>query len=486
MTSSVSRTARLALREIHDQTKSGRFITLVLVAALLTPIVIFAGARDFAARQLQFDALTQERSAAAEDHSGRQLLGRYIEPSLRLLRPPNPLSLLVRGFDGGLPAYWDFAPDGVRPASGDPSSAQTPESGVSLDVEFVIRIVLGLLAISLAADSLAGERESGTLYMLVSQPVRLVEILAARIIGGAVVMALAVLLVTTGAAVALGVFAPDLWSSQFRLALIGFGAVSVVYLLAMYACGLIIGAMAQTAAMSSVVALSAWLLMAVASVPTVDFMARAMAPTGAIEWSEFRRKAEFDQERHLTALDLGAVLSERAGPLADFHTRVASPDDVAALKLAWDVDAAKTRTVLATYDRETNRPVSHQRAVWTRLTFFSPGSVFFEAMSRLAGTGVPMAERWDALIRDHQSYLNQVLFDDPPMLNYEAPIDRHTGLFVVTIHAPLAASSLRQADPVETTFRAGAADARVAMLALAAYAAFFVVIAFVVFPRIRY
>lgn len=475
---------RFTIREVHDQTRSHRFMVLTAVAAILTPLIMYVGVRDYTTRHLQFRLLLQQRALAEALPGGARVMGRQLEPTLRVIRSPTASSVLVRGVSGTLPRFWDVAPDGLRAGAGGDATARTPQSGVSLDLEFLIRIVLGLLAVSLATGALATERASGTLYMLLSQPIRAPEVLLAKLLGGIVTLGLALTVVMTGAAAALGVFGPELWSRDIELTMLGLAGVGLIYLSALYALGLVIGAAAASVSAANVAAMSVWVVVAVASVPTVDFMARVIAPVAASEAIESQRQTDFEARRRNIEMSLGSGFLALAGPA---YRQFTMSDPVRAqIAKDWLAGAQDTRQSVDARDAAIAAATSHQRRVWELLSWCSPAGAFFDTASRLAGTGLPAAEHWDDTTRQYQAFLNTQLFDHPPRVILLIPTNPGLGIVPVDLHPAPEAAALQRVMHPETDLRTVAGDASRPLVVLLGYLVGLVILAFAVFPKIRY
>jgi ABC-type transport system involved in multi-copper enzyme maturation permease subunit len=475
---------RLVIREAHDQTRSHRFLGLTAIAGLLAPLIVYVGVRDLTTRREQVDLLVQQRAVLEGPAGSARLNGRQLEPSLRVIRPSAVTSVLVRGFDGVLPTFWDFAPDGVHLGAGPGGASRTPQSGVSLDLEFLIRIVLGLLAVSLAAGALASERESGMLYVLMSQPVRPFELVAAKLIGGVAALGLALTVVVTGVAAAMGVFGPDLWSRDFEWTLIGVSGAALLYLSALYALGLLVGALVSSSSAANVAAISVWIIVAIASVPTIDVLARVIASVPAPEFVESRRQREFETQLRQSELMLGRWYLDYAGP----DWRQANVADAARDQIwqAWTAQARARRQQLTRLDDDAALSTTRQRRLWTRLSTFTPAGVFFDAASRLAGTGLPTAGRWDQATKAYQEFLDGALFDSPPNVNLRIPSPIGPAMEQVKFRPLVESATLKKPLEPNTGLRASIGEARAPLGVLACYVLALVSLAFAIFPRIRY
>jgi hypothetical protein len=137
----------VALRELTDQMTSLRFLIVALLAVGLTPLAIYVGARDFKNRLAEYDRLQVEKQKQSWKDRPTEVGDRENLLLLRAVRAPEPLSVLVRGLDAAMPAYWDFSTAGI--ASGPSASRPRRLADMlgQLDLEFLVRVVLGLLIV---------------------------------------------------------------------------------------------------------------------------------------------------------------------------------------------------------------------------------------------------------------------------------------------------------------------------------------------------
>ncbi|MDE0467821.1 MAG: ABC transporter permease subunit [Candidatus Poribacteria bacterium] len=170
----------LLKREILAHLITFRFAITVIVCLLLVVITTLIRIDDYEQRLAGYNT--------ARDTNRDELLSTRTYSFLmpKVDRPPNPLSIFNAGMDNRLgntlriyytnvPVLWD---------------AQVHSSGnifidhfYRIDLVFIFQFVLSLLALLFAYDAIAGERESGTMRVTMSHPVRRGNILAAKYLG---------------------------------------------------------------------------------------------------------------------------------------------------------------------------------------------------------------------------------------------------------------------------------------------------------------
>ena len=140
---------RIAANAVRRHGGSASFWFLLVLAVLIAAASTMSGVSQVRHRAMVHAELAVQREGALS--RAQQLNGWQVEPALRVLRPPEALSAVVAGAESAAPIFWDFGPAGVRRGHppGSLAIAQTPT-----DFDFVVRVVLGLLAIVAAAVAL--------------------------------------------------------------------------------------------------------------------------------------------------------------------------------------------------------------------------------------------------------------------------------------------------------------------------------------------
>ena len=200
----------LIRRELLDNLMTFRFAAAVFITLLLVVAVTAVLVQDYKRR-------LESYNTSIETHRQRLRKWQTYSPGMGRLyvdRPPNPLSLFNVGLDKRLgnkikvshwfvPSLWD--------AEMDSSDNSFLNIFSSIDIVFIFEVVLSLLALIFAYDALAGERESGTLRLVLTHPVRRGHILLAKYISAMLCLfvpllmslILAVILLTTSTSISL-------------------------------------------------------------------------------------------------------------------------------------------------------------------------------------------------------------------------------------------------------------------------------------------
>jgi len=253
-------------RELHDNLNSLRFAlaTILLFGLMLTNAVVHL--REHPMRMQKYhDAVT----ASQDRLSSRTHLYDIAQrgPGLLYKKPsslhfcadggdiflPDAVHMLIRRIAHGLDGFWQLD---YRPATHNSTNIR-PDT-ITVDWGFVIGYVLSLIAILFTFDSISGEREHGTLRLMLANSIPRHTVLIGKFLGALVSISvpftLAVLmnllLISTSNDVELGT---DAWS---RLGIIFF--IALLYLCLFLALGLLVSSRVQQSAASLVILLLIW------------------------------------------------------------------------------------------------------------------------------------------------------------------------------------------------------------------------------------
>ncbi|MCY3744139.1 MAG: ABC transporter permease subunit [Candidatus Poribacteria bacterium] len=245
----------LIRRELLDNLMTFRFAVAVLIMLLLVVANTAVLIKDYERR------LAAYNTALKTEDRRSQELKTYSGGRLNVARPPNPLSIFNVGLDkrlgneiwishGFVPTLWDT---GTYKLTNPLLNLFT-----SIDIVFIFEVVLSLIALIFAYDAIAGERERGTLRLVVTHPVRRGQILLAKYISAMLCLLvpllmsllLAIILLTTSTVISL--------STGDFLRIGGIILSSIVYLSVFYLIGMLISTVTRRTGTALMLAMFFW------------------------------------------------------------------------------------------------------------------------------------------------------------------------------------------------------------------------------------
>ena len=288
----------LIRRELLDNLMTFRFAAAVFITLLLVVANTVVLLKDYEQR------LTAYNTATTESHQELREQKVYSRYAMELIvhRPPNPLSIFNLGLDkqvgNEIAVYHAFMPtiwDAVKHGADNPFL----NLFTSIDIALVFQGVLSLLALVFAYDALAGERERGTLRLVLTHPIQRGYILFAKYISAMlcllvpllISLLLSIILLTTSTSIS--------WNADEFLRIGGIVLTSLLYISLFYLIGLCISAITRRTSTALMLSMFVWgflvlvypnlILTAVDTVPKPETQASAYNQIKQM-WEELDRE----------------------------------------------------------------------------------------------------------------------------------------------------------------------------------------------------
>jgi len=238
-----------------------KFVVISIVCIALILLGVFAGGRSYETRMAEY---TTGRSLARKTLANQPNWGMVYQLGMKLMVPPSSLSALVTGIEesagrsGSVSIAFDVKLQ-------DSKFSENPIMGVfgTLDLTFIVTVVLSLFALLLTYDTISGEKEQGTLRLILANAVPRDKIISAKIVGGLISMFVPILIGLLLGLVALLTFPTIRFGGEewLRLLLIvvNFG----LYLLVFFSLGLFVSSRTTRATVSFLMLLSIWVLLVI-------------------------------------------------------------------------------------------------------------------------------------------------------------------------------------------------------------------------------
>ena len=369
----------IAKRELYDNLNSLRFAlaTVLLLALMLTNAVVHL--REHPVRMQKYrDAATQSLNTLT---SRTDLYDLAQKGPGRLYKKPSPLRFCADGGDSLLPTLTDAASyfwstDTSKSfwrmtyPSATPNLKNIDPDATQIDWAFVIGYVLSLIALLFTFDAVSGEREHGTLRLMLANPIPRHTVLIGKFLGAfisvnipfVIAVLMNLLVISASSAVHLGV---DEWG---RLGIIV--GIALLYLCLFLALGLLVSARVRQSAVSLVILLLIW-------VSFVIFMPNTLASI-ASRFSPARSYDAFQEDRR----------QARRAVLEAYYTQREKTDDSSKrMQIAGEYvteDAMQDGRVHQEYLSERISQVSQARAI----TRISPVAIVQHLLEVFAGSGL--------------------------------------------------------------------------------------------------
>lgn len=168
----------VVMKELKGILLSQKFTLTFGVVSILILMSIVAGISEYAAGARQYDTAVQLAEQELREASS------WMSINARALRPPDPLLVFVSGIHNDIGRFSEISGrETVKLLHS--VYADDPIFAVfrSLDLMFIVQVVLSLFAILFTYDAITGERESGTLQLSLANPLPRRTYILAKTVG---------------------------------------------------------------------------------------------------------------------------------------------------------------------------------------------------------------------------------------------------------------------------------------------------------------
>ena len=242
-------------REFVSNVLTSRFMIGFIVCLMSTAAAVFVQVADYEKRLAAYHVALQEH----QEETRTWDLYSQINPKAH--RKPNPLGIFNVGMEksGADMVSIELAtPISEKEAQKQGSDNPFLSIFLSVDVIFVFKIVLSALAILFAYNTISGEREDGTLKLVLSNPIPRDRLVLGKYLGGMLsLFPIVVISFTVGIVIASASPATDFDVADL-LRLIMVLVVSLLYVSTCYLLGLLLSVWTKEAATTLILSMFIW------------------------------------------------------------------------------------------------------------------------------------------------------------------------------------------------------------------------------------
>jgi ABC-type transport system involved in multi-copper enzyme maturation permease subunit len=277
-----------------------RFLVCATLCIFLAVVSVFVLRADLTAKRADFNTNREIYRKQVEEYDGYSDLQRQ---GIRVDRPPQNFQVLFYGMEKTLDRTAVISGDYLPGFEGDLNTNPVVLMFPVADLLFIVGVVLSLLAFFISYDAVAGERESGTLKLLLSYSVPRDIVILAKWIGGYLSLALPFLAAMGLSALLVGLSGGVHFTAQDWEAFLISGLVSLLLIAVMFSIGLFVSVRARRSSTAILSLLAVWVLLALVVPNSGPFVAEIFAPVpdvGAVERQIAERiKAASDEFRSM-------------------------------------------------------------------------------------------------------------------------------------------------------------------------------------------
>ncbi len=233
-------------REFLNNILNLRFMIGLVLSIIVTIACIMILAHDYRQEMKDYNIRVNLRDEILDNYAKadrHRLLG-----MLRPQKPPERFRLLIIGIPGNEDlGFFDYNP--------------LPILFPPLDFLFIVTIIMSLLAMLFSYDAIAGERQSGTLRLVISNSISRTKILFGKFIGGTASLIIPFILSLLVGVLYVSVNPAIQWDSSAWVELALLTAASITFITLFYLLGLMISTFSKYSAISILNCLFLWVLL---------------------------------------------------------------------------------------------------------------------------------------------------------------------------------------------------------------------------------
>ena len=269
---------KIAKKEFLLNLMTFKFAVGTIICVVLTAVFMPILAKDYQRRLEDYN----ENVAANEAELRKVKVYKNIRPTA--YRAPNVLSVFSEGLEKQLGQSAKIELGGVSEISttstgGNPFLSAFP----TLDVMLILKVIMSILALLVAYDTISGERERGTLRLVLANRTARHEVLLGKLLAGLVTLIIPVTIAFILALLILQFFPMVSLAGPDLIRIVLMYLASLIFISAMYNIGLLFSCLMRRASISLVLGLFVWVVFVVV-IPNVSvYLANYLRPTEAKE-----------------------------------------------------------------------------------------------------------------------------------------------------------------------------------------------------------
>ena len=321
-------------RELYDNLNSLRFaLTSILLLALMLTNAI-GHLHEHPKRIQQYNDVVAKSLDILSSHADDSLYKLAQQGPGKLYKKPSPLHFCAEGgehllpniIEGGNPYVYSTGIIGIWQLNYPDASINRKRVGpdvTKVDWAFIIAYVLSLIALLFTFDSISGEREHGTLRLMLANSVPRHTVLISKFLGALISVSIPftlavlmnLLMVSTASGVHLNI---EAWE---RLGIIFF--IALLYTCLFLALGLLVSARVQRSAVSLVILLLMWVTFVVFMPSTLASIASEFSPSMPSDekWMRYYQRHNELRDRYGYYLYSDKVDKKTLTAKSEFYTK---------------------------------------------------------------------------------------------------------------------------------------------------------------------
>jgi ABC-type transport system involved in multi-copper enzyme maturation permease subunit len=386
-------------KEIMETITSAKFVFTFLLCAILILLSVYTGITNYRADLKEYSAAVALNKKNLESQTSYQTLAGL---GTKINKMPLVLGAISNGVSEavGRVATVNIAYD---PNLVDSKYESNPVFSVfgTLDLTFIVKIVLSLFAILFTYDAIVGEKERGTLKLTLSNRVPRDRLILGKVIGGYISLLIPLIIPLVLSLIMLLVFPNVSLAGEDWIRLLVMFLIFFLYLSVFFTLGLFVSARTNRSSTSFLILLFIWVTF-VMIIPKVAVMGAAgINPIPSVH--EITAKKDAFLQQIQGEYQAKAINYMKENPLKkeentkDFQARIRKWAEDIQQEATGKIDANN-----AALERDYQLRKSSQERLAINLSRISPASALTFSTMSLARTGLDEHDRFLASIRAYK------------------------------------------------------------------------------------
>lgn len=404
----------IAKHEFLSNVKTFRFIVVFVVAIVLIGLSAHILTRDYVDR-------LQDYRAAVREHKGElEKVRVYSMLRPKIDRPPSVLSIFCKGIEDRVGTTVEISHRHVPVELTGEAARENPYLKIfpSIDMSWVIAVFFGLLALLLSYDSISGEKERGTLGLMLSNAVPRHRVILGKYLGGIFTLFFALVVSFIFGFLVIKMHPLVTFTKDDILRILLILLISLIYVSAFYLISAFISSRTKSSAISLILCLFTWIFLVIIFPNLSMYIAQRIRP--------IESKAVVDEQ-------VKALEDERREKVKEFHDKIIPARGIAywGASVDWDrgifrIEGATRSTFeyhrkLAQFEEPLSieyadkigstyhdyyRKLEGQARLGEQISSISPLSLYLGAVSSISNTD---AKTYDKFMKEAKGYRRQLI-----------------------------------------------------------------------------
>lgn len=399
-------------KEIIETVLDLRFVVAAVLCLVLIPLGTYVSVEDYEQRlagyEQQFQTYRQRHATPKGPVVGKEKAQGF--------RPPSVLSIFASGLDSFVPDKVITSPSGLFRTVKEPE-IDNPQSLIfgKADWLFIVTFIVSLVALIFTYNAISGEKETGTLRLMIANAIPRHRILLSKLVGKYIA-----LLIPFGLSALIALLVLEIsprvsiTSAPVGPAFLVILAVTLLFVLSMVSLGICISAFTRHSMGSMVLLFFVWALFVLGVPKICPMIAEAIYPIqGEAGISFAKRTAREDFARQFEQIKRETIDPEYR---AEWNAAMRNPDPTFNAQPIRDKYAQRVGRLAEEYNKRIAEELERieenyqnkrnaQSAIAMNLCRISPVSCYAYAVAGLSGTGVAAP---DDFVRNAQRFQEDV------------------------------------------------------------------------------